>query len=147
MTQALLEQFEAATRDFVAAAKAIPVEKLNQSSAPGEWSPAYVIHHLADSDAYFLTRFLNALSVANAAIVPFDEEIFPTALRYAGRSVEVSIASIEASSAHAIDILKQTDEADWARTGVHPARGEMSLSDILALTLNHRTEHLDQLKK
>ena len=147
MTQALLEQFEAATRDFVAAAKAIPEEELHHSPSSGEWSPAYVIHHLADSDAYFLTRFLNALSVENATIVPFDEEIFPTALRYAGRSVEVSIASIEATSAHAIDILKHIEDADWARTGVHPARGEMSLSDILALTLNHRTEHLDQLKK
>ena len=147
MTQALLEQFEAATRDFVAAAKAIPEEELHHSPSSGEWSPAYVIHHLADSDAYFLTRFLNALSVENATIVPFDEEIFPTALRYAGRSVEVSIASIEASSAHAIDILKQITDSEWVRTGVHPARGEMSLSDLLALTLNHRTEHLDQLKK
>ena len=147
MTQALLEQFEAATRDFVAAAKAIPEEELHHSPSSGEWSPAYVIHHLADSDAYFLTRFLNALSVENATIVPFDEEIFPTALRYAGRSVEVSIAAIEASSAHAIDILKQITDSEWVRTGVHPARGEMSLSDLLALTLNHRTEHLDQLKK
>jgi len=147
MTQALLEQFEGATRDFVAAAKAIPEEELHHSPSSGEWSPAYVIHHLADSDAYFLTRFLNALSVENATIVPFDEEIFPTALRYAGRSVEVSIASIEASSAHAIDILKQITDSEWVRTGVHPARGEMSLSDLLALTLNHRTEHLDQLKK
>jgi len=147
MTQALLEQFEAATRDFVVAAKAIPEEELHHSPSSGDWSPAYVIHHLADSDAYFLTRFLNALSVENATIVPFDEEIFPTALRYAGRSVEVSIAAIEASSAHAIDILKQITDSEWVRTGVHPARGEMSLSDLLALTLNHRTEHLDQLKK
>jgi len=147
MTQALLEQFEAATCDFVAAAKAIPEEELHHSPSSGEWSPAYVIHHLADSDAYFLTRFLNALSIENATIVPFDEEIFPTALRYAGRSVEVSIAAIEASIAHAIDILKQITDSEWVRTGVHPARGEMSLSDILALTLNHRTEHLDQLKK
>jgi uncharacterized damage-inducible protein DinB len=147
MTQALLEQFEAATRDFVVAAKAIPEEELHHSPSSGDWSPAYVIHHLADSDAYFLTRFLNALSVENATIVPFDEEIFPTALRYAGRSVAVSIAAIEASSAHAIDILKQITDSEWVRTGVHPARGEMSLSDLLALTLNHRTEHLDQLKK
>ncbi len=102
---------------------------------------------MADSDAHFAVRFLNILSVDSPAIIPFDEEIFPKALHYPGRSVEVSIAAIENSCAHMVDILKQIASADWNRTGIHAERGKLTLSEILQLTTNHRVGHLDQLKQ
>ena len=147
MTKEILEQFDSATREFCEVARAIPSERLHAAQSVGEWSPAYVIHHLADSDAHFLVRFLNVLSSENPTIVPFDEEAFPTALHYPGRTVETSIAAIEASRAHAVDILKEVPDADWNRVGVHSQRGEMTLTDLLVLTTNHRKEHIEQLKK
>ena len=147
MTKEILEQFDSATREFCEVARAIPSERLHVAQSEGEWSPAYVIHHLADSDAHFLVRFLNVLSSENPTIVPFDEEAFPIALHYPGRTVETSIAAIEASRAHAVDILKEVPDADWNRVGVHSQRGEMTLTDLLVLTTNHRKEHIEQLKK
>ena len=147
MTKAILSQFENGTAKFLEVARAIPVANLEVVPAPGEWPAAYVIHHLADSDAHFLVRFLNILSVDGPAIIPFDEDIFPTALRYPGRSVETSLQAIESSCAHAVDILGQLDEIDWNRTGFHQERGELSLSALLQLTTNHRLDHIDQLKK
>ncbi len=147
MTKALLQEFESATREFCEIARAIPVEKLGVPLGEGEWPATYVIHHLADSDAHFLVRFLNVLSEDNPTIVPFDEEAFPTALHYSGRDVEVSLAAIETSLAHAVDILKQIPDADWNRKGFHPQRGEMTLTDLLVLTTGHRNEHIEQLKK
>ena len=147
MTQEILVQFEAATKEFCTLAKSLPVSKIHQEPAPGEWSPAYVIHHLADSDAHFLVRFLNVLTVDSPAIVPFDEERFPAALRYEGRSVSKSLAAIEASCNQLVDILQQINESDWNRTGIHAERGELSMTEILQVTTNHRTSHIDQLKK
>ena len=147
MTKALLEQFESATREFCEVARAIPADKLGVPLGEGEWPPTYVIHHLADSDAHFLVRFLNVLSAENPTIVPFDEEAFPTVLHYPGRDVEISLAAIETSLAHAVEILKQIPDSDWNRSGYHPQRGEMTLSDLLALTTGHRLEHIGQLKK
>ncbi len=147
MTKEILAQFESATKEFCAVAKSLPVASVHTVPAPGEWSNAYVIHHLADSDAHFLVRFLNVLSVDKPAIVPFDEEVFPAALRYEGRSVSTSLAAIEASCSHLVDILKQLDGDDWSRTGIHAERGELTLSELLQLTTNHRVGHIDQLKK
>ena len=147
MTKEILEQFDSATREFCEVARAIPSERLHVAQSEGEWSPAYVIHHLADSDAHFLVRFLNVLSSENPTIVPFDEEAFPIALHYPGRTVETSLAAIEASRAHAVDFLKEVPDADWNRVGVHSQRGEMTLTDLLVLTTNHRKEHIEQLKK
>ena len=147
MTQETLVQFESATKEFCSLAKSLPVSKIHQAPAPGEWSPVYVIHHLADSDAHFLVRFLNILSVEKPAIVPFDEAAFPSALRYEGRSVTISLAAIEASCAQLVDILRQVGESDWNRTGIHAESGELTLTEILQVTTNHRTGHIDQLKK
>jgi len=105
-----------------------------------------VIHHLADSDAHFLVRFLNVLAVDRPAIVPFDEESFPVALAYENRSVAISLESIDASRAHLVDILNNVDESAWGRVGIHAERGEMTLSAILQLTTNHRTGHIEQLQ-
>lgn len=147
MTKEILAEFQSATHEFCALAKSIPVEKLDVVPEPGEWPPSYVIHHLADSDAHFLVRFLNVLTTEKPAIIPFDEESFPEGLRYAGRSAPISIAAIEASCAQLVDILTQLDADSWNRTGIHAERGEMTLSAILQLTTNHRVAHLDQLKK
>lgn len=147
MNKEILEQFDLATREFCAVARAIPTANLNFPLAEGEWPASYVIHHLADSDAHFLVRFLNVLSVEHPTIVPFDEEAFPTAFHYSGRSIDASLAAIEASRAHLLEILKQVSEKDWQRTGFHPQRGGITLSDLMLLTTGHRKEHIEQLSK
>ena len=146
MTKELLTQFLSATNEFIATAESLSDDQLNRVPAPGEWSAAYVIHHLADSDAHFLVRFLNLLSVDKPEIVPFDEEAFPTSLHYEGRTVATSLHSIQSSAAHVNDILSQISDREWLRSGFHPQRGEMTLTDVLQLTTNHRVGHIDQLK-
>jgi len=146
MSKEILEKFDAATKEFCAVAKSVSITELHQSPGKGEWSAAYVIHHLADSDAHFLVRFLNVLAVDRPAIVPFDEESFPVALAYENRSVAISLESIDASRAHLVDILNNVDESAWGRVGIHAERGEMTLSAILQLTTNHRTGHIEQLQ-
>jgi len=146
MTKEILAQFLAATAEFVATAESLSEEQLNRVPAPGEWSAAYVIHHLADSDAHFLVRFLNLLSVDKPAIIPFDEEAFPSSLHYEGRSVANSLHSIKSSAAHVNDILSQISDQEWTRSGLHPERGEVTVTDVLRLTTNHRVGHIDQLK-
>jgi len=147
MTKAILAQFEAATKEFCALAKAVPIKSLHFAPAPGEWPPAFVIHHLADCDAHFMVRFLNILSEENPRIVPFNEESFPDALQYEGRSIAVSLSTIEALSTQLVNILSQLPDESWNRTGLHDERGKISLSDVLQTTTNHRMGHLDQIRQ
>lgn len=147
MTSQILASFESATYEFCALAKSIPNERLEVAPEPGEWPAAYVIHHLADTDAHFLVRFLNVLALDNPAIIAFDEESFPSAFHYGGRSTRISIAAIEASCAQLVDILRQLDTGSWDRKGIHSQNGEFTLTALLELATSHRIAHLDQLKK
>jgi len=44
-------------------------------------------------------------------------------------------------------LLWSTDERDWARTGLHPYRGEVTLLDLVRDLYQHDLEHLWQAKR
>ncbi|MEY3859524.1 MAG: hypothetical protein RL568_954 [Actinomycetota bacterium] len=101
----ILEKYHSSAISFVEEGAKISAEGLTKSK-DGEWSAAFVIHHIADAEIQFGVRYANALCEDNPTIVPFDEEKFPTGLQYNNRSVAVSLNSLAASHAMNYEILK-----------------------------------------
>ncbi len=142
----LLEKYHSSAISFVEEGAKISAEGLTKSK-DGEWSAAFVIHHIADAEIQFGVRYANALCEDNPTIVPFDEEKFPTGLQYNNRSVAVSLNSLAASHAMNYEILKNASDADWSRISTHPQRGAVTLLQLVTLSANHIEGHIDQLKK
>jgi len=143
--QQLLEKYHSSAISFVEEGKRISADALNQSK-DGEWSAAFVIHHIADAEIQFGVRYANALCEDNPTIVPFDEEKFPVGLQYGKRSVAVSLQSLAASHAMNYEILKNASDADWTRVSTHPDRGEVTLLQLVTLSAKHIESHIAQLK-
>jgi hypothetical protein len=143
--QQLLEKYHSSAISFVEEGKRISADALNQSK-DGEWSAAFVIHHIADAEIQFGVRYANALCEDNPTIVPFDEEKFPTGLQYGKRSVAISLQSMVASHAMNYEILKNASDADWGRISTHPQRGPVTLLQLVTLSANHIESHIAQLK-
>ncbi len=145
--QELLQTYSENAQAFITAARSIPEAKVNLSPAEGEWSAAYVIHHMADAELQFGVRYANALAAENPAIVAFDETKFPAALHYEKRSVGNSIAAFEAAHNLSYEILKSASPEDWNRTSVHPEKGRVYLTSLVKLCGNHIGMHIEQLKE
>ena len=141
----LLEKYHSSAISFVEEGRKISADNLTNSK-DGEWSAAFVIHHIADAEIQFGVRYANALCEDNPTIVPFDEEKFPIGLQYGKRSVDVSLQSLAASHAMNYEILKNASEADWSRISTHPQRGAVTLLQLVTLSANHIAGHIDQLK-
>ena len=141
----ILEKYHSSAISFVEEGAKISAEGLTKSKE-GEWSAAFVIHHIADAEIQFGVRYANALCEDNPTIVPFDEEKFPTGLQYNNRSVAVSLNSLAASHAMNYEILKNASDADWSRISTHPQRGAVTLLQLVTLSANHIEGHIDQLK-
>jgi len=141
----ILSKYHTSAMTFVDEGKRISADALNQSK-DGEWSAAFVIHHIADAEIQFGVRYANALCEDNPTIVPFDEEKFPVGLQYGKRSVAVSLQSLAASHAMNYEILKNASDADWTRVSTHPQRGEVTLLQLVTLSANHIESHIAQLK-
>ena len=146
MSKETLTAYKQAGIDFLAAAKGRSDEELN-SAPEGEWSIAYIVHHLFDAETYFATRYMNILIYENPGIVPFDEEKLPAALSYANRSVEASLQGLAGIHAVVEDLLADISDEQWGRTGNHPELGSVTLSQVLAKATSHLAEHVEQIKK
>jgi hypothetical protein len=143
--QQLLEKYHSSALSFYEEGKRISAQALNQSK-DGEWSAAFVIHHIADAEIQFGVRYANALAEENPTIIPFDEEKFPIGLQYGKRSVDTSLQSLAATHELNYEILKNASDSDWARISTHPQRGAVTLLQLVTLSANHIESHIAQLK-
>lgn len=143
--QELLRTYASNVKAFLAAARAIPADKLAIPLAAGEWSPAYIIHHMADAELQFGVRYSNLLAVDIPEIVVFDEERFPAGTHYELRSTALSLAAFEAVHNLNFEILTNASPEDWNRTALHPDRGLLNLTELVTSGSNHAGEHAEQI--
>ena len=88
-----LKRFETHGKEFLDILATIP-EAHRYTMVNGGWSAAYVVHHMADGELHFASRYLHAIGDENPNIQPFDEESYPERVNYALRKVKTSLAAI-----------------------------------------------------
>jgi hypothetical protein len=147
VSQELVNTYIANCADFEKVVRSIGANDLSRIAKEGEWSAAYVIHHMADADMHFATRFLHILTVDKPAIVPFDEDVYPDRLQYEKRDPLASLAAIEAIQLAIANILGTIPESDWSRTSMHPESGLVTLADLFAMDTRHSKSHAGQLQE
>ena len=147
MSSSLLTEYSKTVSDFLALANQFTPADLTKSPKAGEWSGAFVIHHMSDAESFFSTRFLNALAESKPKIVPFNEDVFPIALNYGKRDAQTSIKAIVGISTMIIDVLKNIGDVDWNRKSIHPESGEMTITAILEKVISHYKGHTNQLRE
>ncbi|CAB4738400.1 MAG: hypothetical protein F2853_03830 [Actinobacteria bacterium] len=146
-SQDLLAEFVKNGKEFISLAKSISSQDMNKTPVAGEWSAAFVLHHMCDGEMHFATRYLNNLAETSPNIFPFNEDIYPDRLNYAKRDAFASLAAIEGISIANANILSAIPESDWSRTSVHQERGIMTLAQLVELASGHSKSHAGQLQE
>ena len=142
----LLAEFIKNGKDFVSIAKSISPQDLSKTPIAGEWSAAFVLHHMCDGELHFATRYLNNLAEDTPKIFPFNEDIYPNRLNYSKRDAQASLAAIEGIQIATANILSTIPDGDWSRTSVHEERGLVTLADLVSLASGHSKSHAGQLQ-
>ena len=146
-SQEQLAEFIKNGNELISLAKSISSKDLNKVPIAGEWSAAYVLHHMCDGEMHFATRYITNLAETTPNIVPFNEDIYPDRLQYAKRDALTSLAAIEGLQLAIANILGTIPESDWSRTSIHPENGIMTLKDLFAMDTRHSKSHAGQLKE
>ena len=144
MSQAI-ENFQKRSTEFLDALALIP-DRLRNTAPDGEWSAAYIVHHVADAELHFATRYLSTLASDNPTMVYFDEDLYPAALKYENRNITKSLASISGLRAMVFDVLSQIDERALSRKTTAEDGAQFTLGDLLAKADDHMAAHAAQLK-
>ena len=145
-SQDLLAEFIKNGKEFISIAKTISPQDLEKTPLAGEWSAAYVLHHMCDGEMHFATRYITNLAEITPNIVPFNENVYPNRLQYAKRDALTSLAAIEGIQLAVANILGTIPESEWSRTSMHPEGGLMTLADLFAMDTRHSKSHAAQLR-
>ena len=113
--------------------------------APGKWTAAQVLAHLADAEMVFGFRLRQMLTVDDYVIQPFDQDRW--AERYDHVDGAQAAAAFTALRGWNLALITRLSEADRARGAYHPERGPEGVSQILKMMAGHDLNHLSQLEK
>ena len=144
-SQNRLDRFAAHGKEFQEVLSTIP-EAHRYTMVDGGWSAAYVVHHVADGELHFASRYLHAIGDISPSIQPFDEEAYPERVNYAKRQVKTSLAAIVGIRAMVSEVFTNATEADWDKLSNHPELGPITLSELFEKADSHLVGHTQQLR-
>jgi hypothetical protein len=145
MSNEVIAEFWDSGNRFIQIAKSVSSEKLHKSNQNDEWSPANIIHHIADAEAHFYVRYLRVLTENLPTTEFFDENVYPELLHYEKRDVNASIALIEGIRAASISLFNNFKEEDWQRKGLTSDGNEFVLIALIKKARSHINDHANQL--
>ena len=124
---------------------AIGPEKSTLAPAPGKWSPAEIVCHLADCELVFAFRLRQTLAEDAPTIQPFDQEKW--AATYPGIAASKALEVFTALRQWNLLLLAGAPPAAANRPVTHPERGAMTFHTIVETMASHDLNHLAQLQK
>jgi hypothetical protein len=124
---------------------AIGAENENVPPAPGKWSAAEIVAHLADCELVFAFRLRQTLAENAPVIQPFDQDKW--ARTYGGVSAKQALEVFSAMRGWNLRLIGLALPDSGERPVTHPERGTMTFLTIVETMAGHDLNHLAQLKR
>ncbi len=141
----LLQQ--AAPKKLAALIKGKQKKQLSRRPAPGKWSIAEIIAHLADAEIVIAWRLRQILSSNGAPMQAYDQDSWAATFDYAHRDPKQSLESFRILRENNIALLKAVPRKLWDNYGVHSERGNESVAHVARMVAGHDVNHLQQVER
>ena len=128
-----------------AIAHALGTDGLKRTYAPGKWTAAQVIAHLADCEIAFGFRVRQIVSEPSLVIQPFDENLWARHYHQAdGLEAARTFQSVRGWN---LSLFRRLSADELATTATHPERGPETAMTVIRILAGHTLNHLAQLEK
>jgi hypothetical protein len=133
-----------------AAARAIEglsAAELRKPEAPGKWSIAQVLQHLADSDLVWGWRVRLILAQDRPTLTGYDQDLWAERLHYGDANPQEALEQLRVLRRGNLGLIARATPEDLKRVGVHSERGEESVGYLCGLYAGHDLLHLRQIDR
>ena len=134
-------------RELERKVEGLSADALTRPEAPGKWSIAAVVQHLADSELVWAYRLRTVLAEDRPELTGYDQDGWAERLRYSKVDIREALADLRALRKLNLRLLDACTDDDLERVGVHSERGEESVAHMLRLYAGHDLVHLAQIDR
>ncbi len=120
-------------------------DRSSEPPAPGKWSPAEIVCHLADCEIAFAFRLRQTLAEDHHVLQPFDQDKW--AAPYKGIAAKDALAAFTAIRNWNLKLIAKALPGSASKPVTHPERGAMTFQTIVETMAGHDLNHLAQLKQ
>ncbi|MGA9801321.1 MAG: DinB family protein [Terriglobales bacterium] len=138
---------QTAAKKFAALTRKLSKKQLAQRPAPGKWSVAEILAHLADAELVVGYRLRLILSSNGTAIQAFDQDAWAETFNYSRRDPKLSLEIFRTLRENNLRLLTSVRRELWKNYGEHQERGRESVDHILRMMAGHDLNHLQQVEK
>jgi hypothetical protein len=118
--------------------------RIEESPAPGKWSPLEILCHLADCELVFAYRIRQALAEDHHVVQTFDQDLF--ARNYSGYDAQAAMMTFSCVRQWNLMLLRSVPSEVMAKPILHPERGPMTFRELIETIAGHDLNHLAQLE-
>ena len=125
----------------------LPASRLKRRPAPGKWSIAEILAHLAEVELVIGYRIRMILSAPGTKIQSFDQDVWAKVGRYRDLNAHKSLEMHRALRESNLALLRSLKPRQWKQYGMHEERGKETVARIAEMVAGHDLNHLKQIEK
>ncbi|MGH9494138.1 MAG: DinB family protein [Candidatus Sulfotelmatobacter sp.] len=121
-------------------------KQLKWRPAPGKWSIAEIVAHLADAEIVGSWRMRSIIGEDGITIQPFDQDAWSSVFQYQKRDTKQSLETFRVLRESNLAMLKEISPEIWDNHGMHLERGKETLTHVVRMFAGHDTNHVLQVE-
>jgi hypothetical protein len=137
---------ESTPRKLQKTIKHLSNKQMRKKPAPGKWSIAEIIAHLADTEVVASWRVRLILGSNGTPIQGFDQDVWAAKFLYQDQDPRQSLKIFRVLREGNLSLLKRVPRKLWQNHGMHSERGKETIGHIVQLYAGHDLNHLQQVK-
>jgi uncharacterized damage-inducible protein DinB len=138
---------QAAPKKLAALTRRLDKKQLIRRPAPGKWSIAEILAHLADAELVIGWRMRLILGSNGTPIGAFDQDVWADTFKYSRRDPKTSLETFRVLRENNLRLLKSVPKSLWQNYGMHQERGQETVDHIVRMMAGHDLNHLAQIEK
>lgn len=138
---------QATPRKLAALIKRLNKKQLTRRPAPGKWSIAEILAHLADAELVIGYRMRLILASNGTTIQAFDQDAWAETFNYGRRDPKTSLETFRVLRENNLRLLTSVPRGSWENYGQHQERGKETVEHIVKMMAGHDLNHVAQVER